>query len=88
MERYLIKRQANELKAIPDKGEFFRVYRDKYWLADDENNIYFYNSLLSPQCNSNKLICENRIKKEHKIFTKILFITKIFVPFDPHEFCI
>ena len=30
MERYLIKRQANELKAIPDKGEFFRVYRDPH----------------------------------------------------------
>jgi hypothetical protein len=72
---------------MPDKGEFFQVYRNWWWVVTDNDEIIFYCKYgLSPQCNPNESIARSIQEKEWHPGTHVEQLEVVFVPHDCHDY--
>lgn len=70
----------------PQKSGPLMVYRNHYWLADDDNNVLFYDTgrSLAPQCNIDPKIIVLGIKDPEQFTIK--FIPWAYVKFDVADY--
>ena len=65
----------DKLTAIPKKDGPYWLRLNRYWQADDENNLFYWDN--APQCNPIKEVAE-RLLKNNPYATKIIFIECVY----------
>lgn len=67
----------------PQKTGLLQVYKDHWWLVDiATDSIMFFKTYGSPQCNTNRVIVERRVKPG----LKVVLIPWAYVPVDISDY--
>jgi len=79
-----IKVKIKKITNIPNV-QFIEIYRNRFWAADNERNIFFYGRNISPICNPNKNIVEKIVSKDSNPFIKVIFLDVVYIPIIPTD---
>jgi hypothetical protein len=71
---------------IPENDGFYRLYKNRYWAVDANDNLLFYESTYSPQCNLRKSIIEERIIEPTNPSVKVVFLEKVLIPININDY--
>jgi len=77
-----IKMPVSEL-ITPEDGRM--VYCNRWWCVTENDEVLFFRSYVSPQCNSDKRLVD-RLCKMKPFKTEAKFISVAYVPIDWDEF--
>ena len=66
---------------IPEREGTYDIYKNYYWLIDENGNGLLYNGY-SIQANRNKELCEGLLKSKNHPSTDIKFYETIFIEYD------
>lgn len=77
--------------AIPDREDFYQLYKNRYWQVTEDNCVLFYlghnHKGYSPQCNQSKSTAEYMAKKNiYPWKTRAELIENVFIPHDCEDY--
>lgn len=78
-----IKVPLSKLTTVDGK-DLVQIYRDRWWIVDENNNVLFYNGY-SPQCNADQSISIS-IRDKLYIGLEVRLIDIVYIPIRSNDF--